>query len=237
MKSGALMRHLTHQSELSLHTFVKESMSQTTLPPLGSSSSSTAIPFVRLLPSVGEFAFQSLGALVIIGLLLFDALAATVSLAAGIWIASTFWQVEPSFTPYVPFLPALLLVRILTLRHYGLYRLRGAFRYSDDLLGAFKGVSLGCIYGFVALLFFHRDILDQPLFLSRVVFVCDWVIMLFLVITSRIVLRQVQSWARSRGHGLIRHLWWGLGKKPASALRKSTSPHAGLQGAWCPHDG
>ncbi|MFQ3638858.1 MAG: hypothetical protein SNJ62_02450, partial [Chloracidobacterium sp.] len=165
-------------------------MSQTTLPPLGTSSSSTAVPFVRsLLPSVSDTTFHSLGHVVIAGLLLFDALAATGSLAAGIWIASTFWQVEPSFTPYVPFLPTLLIVRLLTLRHYGLYRLRGAFRYSDDLLGAFKGVSLGCIYGFVTLLFFHRGILDQPLFLSRVVFVCDWALMLFLVVASRVMLR------------------------------------------------
>ncbi|OYT70067.1 MAG: hypothetical protein CFK52_12190 [Chloracidobacterium sp. CP2_5A] len=206
-------------------------MSQTTLPPLGSPSSPTAVSFVRPLSlSVGDTTVHVLGHIVIAGLALFDALAATGSLAAGIWIASTFWQVEPSFTLYAPFLPTLLVTRLLTLRHYGLYRLRGAFRYSDDLLGAFKGVSLGCIYGFVTMLFLHRDIFDQPLFLSRVVFVCDWALMLTLVVTSRVLLRQAQSWARSEGHDLIPAFVVGTGEEARVCIAEiNESPRLGYK--------
>lgn len=206
-------------------------MTQTTLPPLGSSSSPTAVSFIRpLLSSVSDAAFQSFAPLVVAGLVLFDAAAATSSLAAGVWIASAFWQVEPAFTPYVPFLPTLLLVRLLTLRHYGLYRLRGAFRYSDDLLGAFKGVSLGCIYGFVTLFFFHRGLLDQPLFLSRVVFVCDWAILLGLVVASRVLLRQAQAWARHEGHDLIPAFVVGVGEEARVCIAEiNESPRLGYK--------
>ncbi|MCS7078468.1 MAG: sugar transferase [Chloracidobacterium sp.] len=206
-------------------------MAQTTLPPLGSSSSPTAVSFVRpLLSSVGDTTSQFFAPIVIAGLVLFDTAAATGSLAAGIWIASAFWQVEPTLTPYVPFLPTLLLVRLLTLRHYGLYRLRGAFRYSDDLLAAFKGVSLGCIYSFVTLFFFHRGMLDQPLFLSRVVFVCDWAILLVLVVASRILLRQVQSWVRSEGYDLIPAFVVGIGEEARVCIAEiNESPRLGYK--------
>src|SRR5436190_9656965 len=53
------------------------------------------------------------------------------------------WSHE--FAPYVVLLPLIIPIRLLLLRYYGLYRVRGEFSFVDDAASVFKAIAIGSL--------------------------------------------------------------------------------------------
>jgi exopolysaccharide biosynthesis polyprenyl glycosylphosphotransferase len=128
----------------------------------------------------------------------------------GIWSAA--------FAPYGALLPLVVLIRLLALRYYDLYRLRGEFSFVDDLVATFKAVSIGSLL-IVAAAFLYRGGFQYRAFsYARAVFVLDFFLVLTAVTFSRLALRAGQGFVRRRGINLIPTLVVGRGSEAAVCI-------------------
>ena len=72
------------------------------------------------------------------------------------------------FAPYGALLLFVIIIRVLTLRYYDLYRLRGEFSFFDDGLKVFKSVAIGSLL-IVAAAFLYRGGFHYRAFSTRAV--------------------------------------------------------------------
>src|SRR5262249_3084833 len=107
------------------------------------------------------------------------------------------------FAPYGALLLLVVVIRLLTLRYYGLYRLRGEFSFVDDAIRIFKATSIGSLL-LVAAAFLYRGGFQYRAFsYARGVFVLDFLLVLSAIGILRGIVRACQSVARRRGINLI----------------------------------
>ncbi|MEP6636087.1 MAG: sugar transferase [Acidobacteriota bacterium] len=120
------------------------------------------------------------------------------------------------FAPYGALLAFVVLTRLLTLRYYDLYRLRGEFSFVDDAVRLFKSTAIGSLL-IVAAAFLYRGGFQYRAFsYARAVFVFDFLLAFAGIVTLRVLVRGAQTFARSRGINLIPTLVVGRG--PVAAL-------------------
>lgn len=120
------------------------------------------------------------------------------------------------FAPYGALLPFVVITRLLTLRYYDLYRLRGEFSFVEDAVRLFKSTAIGSLL-IVAAAFLYRGGFEYRTFsYARSVFLLDFVLAFTGIVLIRLLVRSVQTAARSRGINLIPTLVVGRG--PAAAL-------------------
>ena len=128
------------------------------------------------------------------------------------------WNQE--FAPYGTLLLFVVLIRLLVLQYYDLYRLRGEFSFFDDAIRLFKSTAIGSLL-IVAAAFLYRGGFQYRAFsYARAVFVLDFVLSLAGVVTLRVLVRSLQMFARQRQLNLIPTLVVGQGPEAALCIKE-----------------
>ncbi|MGH9905728.1 MAG: sugar transferase, partial [Pyrinomonadaceae bacterium] len=139
--------------------------------------------------------------------------------AGGLW--------SERFGPYGTLLGFVVLIRLLTLSYYDLYRLRGEFSFVDDAVRLFKSTAIGSLL-IVAAAFLYRGGFQYRAFsYARSVFVLDFLLAFAGVVTLRLLVRSAQSFARQRQINLIPTLVVGRGPEAALCINE-TREHPSL---------
>jgi len=126
------------------------------------------------------------------------------------------WSRE--FAPYGALLLFVLPIRLLTLKYYDLYRVRGEFSFFEDGVRVFKATAIGSLL-IVAVAFLYRGGLEFRAFsYARTVFVCDFFIALASYGGVRLFARSVQTFVRRRDINLIPTLVVGRGPEAALCI-------------------
>lgn len=121
-------------------------------------------------------------------------------------------DVTTSFRPYFSVLLFVPIVRMMALRHYDLYRLRGEFSVIQDLINIFKATMVGSLV-ITSIAFLYRGGVEfRDFSYSRLVFVWDWALVFSGIFTLRLLLRGAQTLYRQRSVNLIPTLVVGTGK-------------------------
>jgi exopolysaccharide biosynthesis polyprenyl glycosylphosphotransferase len=159
-----------------------------------------------------------------------DALIAALSFFAAFYLrqaapiterhASGAMQWSEEFAPYGAMLLFVILIRLLVLHYYDLYRLRGEFSFFDDAVRLFKSTAIGSLL-IVAAAFLYRGGFQYRAFsYSRSVFVFDFVLAFAGVAALRLVVRSAQMFARQRQLNLIPTLVVGQGPEAALCIKE-----------------
>jgi exopolysaccharide biosynthesis polyprenyl glycosylphosphotransferase len=128
------------------------------------------------------------------------------------------WSAE--FAPYGALLLFVLPIRLLTLKYYSLYRLRGEFSLVEDALRVFKATAIASLL-IVAVAFLYRGGLQFRAFsYARTVFVLDFIFALTGYGALRLLARSAQMFARRRDVNLIPTLVVGRGPEAALFMRE-----------------
>lgn len=127
---------------------------------------------------------------------------------------------SPHFAPYGALMPFVVLIRLVALRYYDLYRLRGEFSFVEDGIRIFKATAIGSLL-LVAAAFLYRGGFDYRAFsYSRTVFVIDFLLALASFQIIRMLIRGAQTFFRLRGINLIPTLVVGRGPEAAFCIRE-----------------
>jgi exopolysaccharide biosynthesis polyprenyl glycosylphosphotransferase len=110
------------------------------------------------------------------------------------------------FAPYAVLLPLIIPIRLLLLRYYDLYRVRGEFSFVDDLARVFKAIAIGSPF--------------RTFSYSRGIFLLDFVFVFASISMVRMILRSGQIFVRRRGINLIPTLIVGRGAEAALCIRE-----------------
>jgi exopolysaccharide biosynthesis polyprenyl glycosylphosphotransferase len=163
--------------------------------------------------------------LVKLALVVADGVIAAVSFAtafylregAAIFQERTFvWS--PEFAPYGALMLFVVVIRILAMRYYDLYRLRGEFSFVEDGIRVFKATAIGSLL-LIAAAFLYRGGFDYRAFsYARMVFVFDFLIVLASFQILRMLMRGAQTFFRLRGINLIPTLVVGRGPEAAFCI-------------------
>lgn len=128
------------------------------------------------------------------------------------------WSAE--FAPYGVLLFFILPIRVLVLKYYDLYRLRGEFSFVEDGVRVFKATAIGSLL-IVAATFLYRGGFEYRAFsYARGVFVLDFVLALIAFGVVRLLVRSAQSFARRRQINLIPTLVVGRGPEAALCIKE-----------------
>jgi exopolysaccharide biosynthesis polyprenyl glycosylphosphotransferase len=124
------------------------------------------------------------------------------------------------FAPYAALLPFVVIARLLLIRYYDLYRLRGEFSFVDDALRLFKSAAIGSLL-IVAAAFLYRGGFEYRAFsYSRSVFLLDFLLAFAGIVLVRLLVRGAQTVVRSRGINLIPTLVVGRGSEAALCIQE-----------------
>jgi exopolysaccharide biosynthesis polyprenyl glycosylphosphotransferase len=124
------------------------------------------------------------------------------------------------FAPYGALLLFVVLIRLLVLKYYDLYRLRGEFSFVDDGIGVFKATAIGSLL-IVAAAFLYRGGFHYRAFsYARSVFVLDFLLAFAGFESVRFLLRTAQTFFRLRGINLIPTLVVGRGPEAAFCIKE-----------------
>ena len=159
-----------------------------------------------------------------------DSLLAALSFAAAFYLregGGIFTQTRPDsfawaprFAPYGALILFIVLIRLLALRYYDLYRLRGEFSFFDDGIRVFKSTAIGSLL-IVAAAFLYRGGFNYRAFsYARSVFVLDFLIVLASFYAIRLLVRSAQTFFRARGINLIPTLVVGRGPEAAFCIKE-----------------
>lgn len=128
------------------------------------------------------------------------------------------WSQE--FAPYGALLLFIVLIRVLALQYYDLYRLRGEFSFVDDAVRLFKSTAIGSLL-IVAAAFLYRGGFQYRAFsYARSVFVLDFILSFAGVVTLRVLVRSLQMFARQRHINLIPTLVVGQGPEASLCIKE-----------------
>ena len=123
------------------------------------------------------------------------------------------------FQPYFVLLLFVPFVKLIALRKYGLYKLRGEFSFSDDLIKVFKASTIALMVLVLIAFLFRQgfsyrdgkiDAIDFSY--SRLVFIYDWLASMTLFWLTRTAVRLIQAVCRFSGRNLIPTIVVGCGE-------------------------
>jgi exopolysaccharide biosynthesis polyprenyl glycosylphosphotransferase len=124
------------------------------------------------------------------------------------------------FAPYGALLPFVIITRLLTLRYYDLYRLRGEFSFVEDAVSLFKSTAIGSLLIVAAAFLYRGGFAYRSFSYSRSVFLVDFVLAFAGIVLIRLLVRGAQTLARSRGINLIPTLVVGRGPEAALCIKE-----------------
>ncbi|HET6669109.1 MAG TPA: sugar transferase [Pyrinomonadaceae bacterium] len=127
---------------------------------------------------------------------------------------------SPQFAPYALLLPFVIVARLLFIRYYDLYRLRGEFSFVEDAIRIFKSTAIGSLL-IVAAAFLYRGGFEYRAFsYARSVFLLDFLLALAGIVLVRLLVRSAQTVVRGRGINLIPTLVVGRGSEAALCIKE-----------------
>ena len=121
---------------------------------------------------------------------------------------------------YAVLLPLVIPIRLLLLRYYDLYRVRGEFSFVDDLARVFKATAIGSLLIIAATFMYRGGIAYRAFSYSRGIFLLDFVLVFAGVGLVRMLLRTGQIVVRRRGINLIPTLIVGRGPEASLCIRE-----------------
>src|SRR6266852_6664331 len=86
------------------------------------------------------------------------------------------WSRE--FAPYALLLPLVIPIRLLLLRYYDLYRIRGEFSFVEDMARVFKATAIGSLLIVAATFMYRGGVAYLAFSYSRAVFLVDFLLAL-----------------------------------------------------------
>lgn len=128
------------------------------------------------------------------------------------------WSRE--FAPYAVLLPLVIPIRLILLRYYDLYRVRGEFSIVEDVARVFKATAIGSLLIVAAAFMYRGGIAYRTFSYSRGLFLFDFFLALLSMGTVRMLLRGGQTWVRRRGINLIPTLIVGRGPEAALCIQE-----------------
>ncbi|SRR6266496_2970333 len=128
------------------------------------------------------------------------------------------WSKE--FAPYALLLPLVIPIRLLLLRYYDLYRVRGEFSFVDDLARVFKAAAIASLLIVAAAFMYRGGVAYRTFSYSRGMFVLDFGLALASMGAVRMLLRAGQTMVRRRGVNLIPTLIVGRGAEAALCIQE-----------------
>src|SRR5437660_190775 len=124
------------------------------------------------------------------------------------------------FAPYAVLVPLLIPIRLLLLRYYDLYRLRGELSFVKDLTRVFKATATGSLLLVAAAFMYRGGVAYRTFSYSRGIFALDFLLALASIGAVRMLLRSAQIFARRRGINLIPTLIVGRGHEAALCIQE-----------------
>ena len=124
------------------------------------------------------------------------------------------------FAPYAALLLFVVVIRLLTLSYYDLYRLRGEFSFVEDGIRVFKAIAIGSLLIVSAAFLYRGGFQFRAFSYARGVFVLDFLIAFMATSVLRVFVRSVQSSVRRRGINLIPTLVVGRGSEAAFCIKE-----------------
>ena len=124
------------------------------------------------------------------------------------------------FAPYAVLLPLIIPIRLLLLRYYDLYRVRGEFSFVDDLARVFKATAIGSLLIVAATFMYRGGVAYRAFSYSRAIFLVDFALVFVSVGLVRMLLRTGQIVVRRRGINLIPTLIVGRGPEASLCIRE-----------------
>jgi exopolysaccharide biosynthesis polyprenyl glycosylphosphotransferase len=125
-----------------------------------------------------------------------------------------------SFAPYAVLLPLVIPIRLLLLRYYDLYRVRGEFSFVEDIARVFKATAISSLLIVAAAFMYRGGIAYRTFSYSRAIFVLDFVFAFAGIGLLRMIVRAAQITIRRRGVNLIPTLIVGRGAEAALCIRE-----------------
>src|SRR5262245_46584666 len=116
-----------------------------------------------------------------------------------------------AFAPYAVLLPLVIPIRLLLLRYYDLYRVRGEFSFVEDVARVFKATAIGSLLIVAAAFMYRGGVAYRTFSYSRAIFALDFVLAFASIGLLRMVVRAAQITIRRRGVNLIPTLIVGRG--------------------------
>src|ERR1051326_6559803 len=124
------------------------------------------------------------------------------------------------FAPYAVLLPLVIPIRLLLLRYYDLYRVRGEFSFIEDVARVFKATVIGSLLIVAAAFMYRGGIAYRTFSYSRAIFVLDFALVFASIGLLRMIVRAAQITIRRRGVNLIPTLIVGRGPEAALCIRE-----------------
>jgi exopolysaccharide biosynthesis polyprenyl glycosylphosphotransferase len=128
------------------------------------------------------------------------------------------WSRE--FAPYAVLLPLVIPIRLLLLRYYDLYRVRGELSFVEDASRVFKATAIGTLLIVAAAFMYRGGVAYRTFSYSRGIFILDFLLALVSMGAVRMLLRSGQILVRRRGVNLIPTLIVGRGPEAACCIRE-----------------
>jgi exopolysaccharide biosynthesis polyprenyl glycosylphosphotransferase len=124
------------------------------------------------------------------------------------------------FAPYAVLLPLVIPIRLILLRYYGLYRVRGEFSFVEDMARVFKATAISSLLIVAATFMYRGGVAYRSFSYSRAIFLLDFLLALASVGAVRMLLRAGQILVRRRGINLIPTLIVGRGPEAALCIQE-----------------
>ncbi|HYX28195.1 MAG TPA: hypothetical protein VE863_06485, partial [Pyrinomonadaceae bacterium] len=124
------------------------------------------------------------------------------------------------FAPYAVLLPLIIPIRVLLLRYYDLYRVRGEFSFVDDIARVFKATAISSLLIVAAAFMYRGGVTFRTFSYSRGIFVLDFALVVASISVVRMIFRGGQIMIRRRGINLIPTLIVGRGAEAALCIRE-----------------
>jgi len=124
------------------------------------------------------------------------------------------------FAPYAVLLPLVIPIRLVLLRYYDLYRVRGEFSFVDDAARVFKATAIGSLLIVAAAFMYRGGVAYRTFSYSRAIFVLDFLLAFASIGLLRAIVRAAQIAIRRRGVNLIPTLIVGRGPEAALCIRE-----------------
>src|SRR5258708_1004921 len=124
------------------------------------------------------------------------------------------------FAPYALLLPLVIPIRLLLLRYYDLYRVRGELSFVEDAARVFKAMAIGSLLIVAAAFMYRGGVAYRTFSYSRAMFFLDFLLALVSIGPVRRLLRTSQIVVRRRGINLIPTLIVGRGPEAAICIQE-----------------
>ena len=124
------------------------------------------------------------------------------------------------FAPYALLLPLVIPIRLLMLRYYDLYRVRGELSFVEDAARVFKAMAIGSLLIVAGAFMYRGGVAYRTFSYSRAIFFLDFLLALVSIGAVRMLLRTGQILVRRRGINLIPTLIVGRGPEAAICIQE-----------------